>query len=682
MGKQKAISGNQITSTAKNKTTRLIFLLVIIIYTFILYGNTLNNRYSLDDYIIKGKSAQLVKEGIASIGDIFTTTYTSRSTSDGLEKSYGYRPLVRTVFAIEYSLFGLNPRISHLINVLIYLLMVLVLYQVLRRIFRNYSIWFPFVIILLFIAHPVHTEVVDSLKNRDELLSMLFSLLSLQLLLKYADKNKVIFLVIALLSYILAFLAKPTALAFWFVFPLTLYFFTNMKLKKIGIIFGLLSIMIVIGGMMPFWFLEKVRNFSMVENPLYFEDNIWYILGTGMYSLGYYFKILLIPHPLLYYYGYNMIPLVNLGNIWVILSIVFHLGILLIALWKFREKHVISYAILFYLVTIAMFSNIVQAAPGIIAERFLLIPSLGFVIVLAWLMFKLFKAKPESPVNKGASIFFTLILTVVVLVPYSYKTIHRNALWYSDLTLYRADMKYLDNSVKAHDLLGTRIMRKVELELSKQVNVAQFLMPEIEKALNHFQRAVEIWPGHAASWKNMAMIYNHPRIAEHLIAKGDTSTAVLYKRKAISSFRRALEIEAGDAKALFNLGLTYENMGIFDSSAYFYEQCIYFNPDDIDSRSRLANLNFMRGDEKEAIRLNIEIIRLDPQEALPYVNFGNYFMMKGDTLKAVESYEEAALRNTRPQVFSFLGQYFLDKGDMEKAKIYRDKYLEAVQPRQ
>ncbi|MBE9485041.1 MAG: DUF1736 domain-containing protein, partial [Bacteroidetes bacterium] len=374
MGKKKAISGNQIASTAKNKTTRLIFLLIIIIYTFILYGNTLNNRYSIDDYIIQGKSGQLVKEGIASIGDIFTTTYTSKSTKDGPEKSYGYRPLVRTVFAIEYSLFGLNPRIGHLINVLIYLLMVLVLYQVLRRIFRGYSIWFPFVIILLFIAHPVHTEVVASLKNRDEMLSMLFSLLTLQMLLKYADRNKVIFLIIGLLSYILAFLAKPTALTFWFVFPLSLYFFTNMKWKKIGIIFGLLTIMIVIGGMMPFWFLEKVRNFSMVENPLYFEDNIWYILGTGMYSLGYYFKILLIPHPLLYYYGYNMIPLVNLGNIWVILSIIFHLGILLIAIWKFREKHVISYAILFYLFTIAMYSNIVQPAPGIIAERFLLIP--------------------------------------------------------------------------------------------------------------------------------------------------------------------------------------------------------------------------------------------------------------------------------------------------------------------
>jgi tetratricopeptide (TPR) repeat protein len=685
MGKQKAISGNQITSPTKNKTSKLIFLLIIIIYTFILYGNTLNNKYSLDDYIIKGENSLLVKKGIGAIGEIFTSTYTTKSSvlaGEGPEKSYGYRPLVRTVFAIEYSLFGLNPRISHLINVLIYLLMVLVLYQVLRRIFRDYSIWFPFVITLLFIAHPVHTEVVASLKNRDELLSMLFSLLTLQLLLKYYDKNKIVFLLIGLLTYILAFLSKPTALAFLLVFPLTMYFFTDMKPKKIWIMLAFLVLMAVIGGIMPFWFLERARSFSMVENPLYFVDSIWYIIGTGMYSLGYYFRLLLVPYPLLYYYGYDMIPIVNLANIWVILSIVFHLGIFLIALLKFKEKHVISFAILFYLVTIAMFSNIVMPVPGIIGERFLLIPSLGFVIVLAWLIFRLFKAKPQTNDNSGARIFFVMVLTALVLIPYSYKTINRNKGWYSDISLYRADMKFLDNSVKAHDLLGTTSMRRIELELSKQVNVAKFLMPDIKKALNHFQRAVEIWPGHASSWKNMAMIYNHPRIAEHLIAKGDTTMAVLYKRKAVSSFRKALEIEAEDAKTLFNLGLTYEYMGTFDSAAYFYQQCIDFSPDIINPRSRLADLNFMRGDEKEAIRLNMEIIRLDPQEALPYVSFGNYFMMKGDTLKAVESYEEAARRNTRPEVFSFLGQYFLEKGDMEKAKIYRDKYLEAVQPRQ
>ena len=354
----------------------------------------------------------------------------------------------------------------------------------------------------------------------------------------------------------------------------------------------------------------------MIENPLYFEDNIWYILGTGMYSLGYYFKILLIPHPLLYYYGFDMVPVVNLGNIWVLLSILGYAGILAIAIWKFKEKHVISFAILFYLLTIAMFSNIVQPAPGIIAERFLLAPSLGFVIVLAWLIFKLFKANPEASENTNARIFFVMILTAIILIPYSYKTIQRNKRWYSDLSLYKADMKYLDNSVKAHDLLGTAIMKKTEVELSKQVNVAKFLMPDIEKSINHFKRAVEIWPGHLSSWKNLGMIYNNPRVADHFVASGDTVRFVAYKKNAISSFKKALELAPTDGKALFNLGLTYENVGMYDSATYFYQICVDNDDNIINPRSRLADLRFMQGDEQEAVRLNVEITRIDPSASL------------------------------------------------------------------
>lgn len=680
MGKKKALQAEPESLNNQHRTTKIIFLFVIVIFTFLLYGNTLQNQYSLDDYIIQGESAQLVKEGIRSIDDIFTSTYTSRSGAEGIEKSYGYRPLVRTLFAIEYSLFGMNPRAGHMINILLYLTLVLVLYKLLQRLLRNYSIWFPFIITLLFIAHPVHTEVVASLKNRDELLSMLLSLVALRNVIRYADHKKVVFLVIGLFTYALAFLAKPTALTFWFVFPLTLYFFTNMHWKNIGKVFGLLVIMIILGGMVPFWFLDRVRDFSMIENPLYFEDNIWNILGTGMYSLGYYLKILIIPHPLLYYYGYDMIPVVNLANIWVILSILFHLGILYIAIRKFREKHILSYAIFFYLFTIAMFSNIVRPAPGIIAERFLLVPSLGFVMVLAWFLFKLFKARPESGSNSPARIFFVLLITAIILGPYSYKVYKRNQKWYSDMTLYRADMKFLDNSVKAHDLMGTTLMNRVEVELAKPVNVAKFLMPDIERAIGHFQRAVEIWPAHTSSWTNLGMIYNNPRIAEHLMASGQTDKALRFKRKAVNSFKKAIELEPDHGKALFNLGLTYEYVGDVDSAAYYYERCIEANDEIINPRSRLADIRFMQGYEQEAIRLNMEIIRLDPEEALPYVSFGNYYIYKGDTAKAVQSYEEAAVRNARPEVFAFLSDYYENQGDMEKARQYRKKYLEATKP--
>jgi tetratricopeptide (TPR) repeat protein len=241
-------------------------------------------------------------------------------------------------------------------------------------------------------------------------------------------------------------------------------------------------------------------------------------------------------------------------------------------------------------------------------------------------------------------------------------------------------MKFLDNSVKAHDLMGTTIMRNVEVELAKPVNVAKFLMPDIEKAIGHFERAVEIWPGHTSSWTNLGMIYNNPRIAEHLMASGQTNKAMSFKRNAVNSFKKAIELEPEDGKSLFNLGLTYEYVGDTDSAAFYYERCIEANNEIINPRSRLADIRFMQGYEQEAIRLNMEIIRIDPEEALPYVSFGNYYIIKGDTAKAIQSYEEAALRNARPEVFAFLSDYYESQGDIEKSREYRKMYLEATKP--
>ena len=669
---------NDPAQNAINKKTRMLFLLVIVLYTFVLYGNTLRNGYSLDDYIILGMETKLQEDGLKAIGDIFTTTYTSVSSVDGVEKSYGYRPIVRLIYALEYGIFGVKPGVAHFINILLYLAVVLVLYRILQRIFKGYSHWFPFVIILLFIAHPIHTEVVASLKNRDELLSMLFSLLTLQMLLRYSDRSKTVYLVYGLIFYGLAILSKPTAFAFWFVYPLTLYFFTDMKWKKILSIFGMITLMIVLSGVIPLWLLDRVRNVSMVDNPLFFEDNFWNILGTSFYSLGYYFRLLVIPFPLLYFYGYDMIPVVNLANGWVWLSIVLHIALLGVAIWKIREKHVLAYAILFYLFTIAMFSNIVNPAVGIIAERFAFIPSIGFSIALAWLIFMLFKANPALTRIKRSRIFAVVAFTFLIMIPYTVITVNRNRDWFSEESLYRADMKHLDNSVKAHNLMGTKIMRKIEIELSKSVNVAKFLMPDIQEALGHFKRATEIYPGHTSSWINMGMIYNNPRIGEHLLARGDTSEFMQYKRSAVSSFSKAIELEPGDGKALFNLGFTYENLGKVDSALYYYEQCIRFNPQIINPRSRMANLMFMQGKIDEALEYNRQIMYIDPNESLPYVNFGNYYMMMGDTIKAITNFEEAALRNARPEVYAFLAQYYTEIGNTAKAREYDAKYNAAL----
>ncbi|MES2763000.1 MAG: hypothetical protein V4677_12380, partial [Bacteroidota bacterium] len=91
-----------------------------------LYGNSLKNKYSLDDdyvtvtnFPVKGKefspNHKLVSKGFGGIVKIWKSRYAHDS-----EASFDYRPFVTTTFAIEYAIFGQNPFISHLVNLLLY----------------------------------------------------------------------------------------------------------------------------------------------------------------------------------------------------------------------------------------------------------------------------------------------------------------------------------------------------------------------------------------------------------------------------------------------------------------------------------------------------------------------------------------------------------------------------------
>src|SRR6185503_709919 len=118
----------------------------------------------------------VVKQGTSSIPLIFKTSYRFgyRAGDDEL-----YRPIPLAVFATLWQYFPDNPFPFHLVNVLLYALSAFVLYKVLRRIFAGYHSLLSFAATLLFIAHPLHTEVVSNIKSLDEIASFLFALVTL-----------------------------------------------------------------------------------------------------------------------------------------------------------------------------------------------------------------------------------------------------------------------------------------------------------------------------------------------------------------------------------------------------------------------------------------------------------------------------------------------------------------------
>ncbi|MCB9185507.1 MAG: tetratricopeptide repeat protein [Flavobacteriales bacterium] len=138
--------------------------------TVAVHSPVLFNGYNLDDELVT-RNHRLTSKGISAIPEIYRSPY----YEDEQGYSYGYRPTVLASFAIEHSLFGESPFMGHLINLLLYAITVVLIFSLVLKIFPD-KWWLAFGTALLFTIHPIHTEVVASIKNRDEILSLLFGL--------------------------------------------------------------------------------------------------------------------------------------------------------------------------------------------------------------------------------------------------------------------------------------------------------------------------------------------------------------------------------------------------------------------------------------------------------------------------------------------------------------------------
>ena len=198
--------------------------LIVFLFAFLLYASCIPNDYNLDDELVT-RQHRLTSQGISAIPEIFRSNY----YQDESGYKYEYRPIVLVSFALEHEIFGDNPHVSHFFNVLLYALMCLLLWRVLKRLMVRYPPLLILFIMLLYIAHPSHTEVVDSIKNRDEILALGFGLSALLCSIQWLASGRWWFVMLAFLSASVALLSKSSVSAFCLAAPVLILFFNTIN---------------------------------------------------------------------------------------------------------------------------------------------------------------------------------------------------------------------------------------------------------------------------------------------------------------------------------------------------------------------------------------------------------------------------------------------------------------------
>ena len=207
---------------------------LVLLAAFLVHANTLGHNYALDDSIVITDN-QFTKEGLAGMGSIFSKDtfygFFKKDGKDNLVQGGRYRPLSLAMFALEYELFGENPFIGHLLNVLLFALLCALIFQFLRTLLRDHrhSDLLALLTALLFAVHPVHSEVVANIKGRDEILALLFAVLSFKYILTYVDNKKLSSLILSGFFLFLGSMSKENAITFVLIIPIGLMLFRGLK---------------------------------------------------------------------------------------------------------------------------------------------------------------------------------------------------------------------------------------------------------------------------------------------------------------------------------------------------------------------------------------------------------------------------------------------------------------------
>jgi tetratricopeptide (TPR) repeat protein len=585
--------------------------LLLVILGFIIYSNSVDNEYALDDgIVIQGN--EYVQKGFGGIKKILTTdAYDSFYRQMGASQQLAggrYRPLSIVTFAIEQSLFGSDANaktaldiayIRHLFNVVFYILSIVVLLYFLRNYIFKQNHLIAFVASLLFLIHPIHTEVVANAKSRDEILSFLFIILTFIFALNYRDSKDKKQLACGLVFYFLACLSKEYAIVLVVLLPMMLYIVKGDSIPQSVI------------ASIPFFavaFLYMMIRFKIVgagaaaESPDVLNAPFKFTKGnerlaTKIEILDHYLKLLFYPNPLSSDYSYSSIPYKNFKNGWVWLSILIHISLIVATIKLFFKRNILAFALAIYLLNLFMVSNLLMEIGATMGERLVYHSSLGFIMAVSIGIVWLFDKIKNVPVRTAVSVGVGIIVTVWC----SEKVIARNAQWKNDTTLFMKDVETVPNSVLVNGNIG-----KAYYDISQKPENKPREKELIYKGIYHLEKAVSIHPKYVNGYINLGVAYYALKDFDKAKKYWEITRQLYPNNPYLLNNLRALSF-AFYTEAMGIVSKT-KDKDQMQKAIKDLESATELDPNNPDFRYDLGGLNYMTG--------NVEKARVDWQQVL------------------------------------------------------------------
>ena len=609
-------------------------LFLVFFIPLLLYINTTQNSFTFDDHFAVSKI------GISDIPRILSNPWI---VDDGVD--IDYRPLAQITFAFEYSLFGENPGLSHFFNALIYAILVFLVFRQLKVWLKSEESSILWLSIAIFASHPLHTEVVASLKNRDDLLSFVFAMVYLWHCGKYFEGGRVKHIFFGAIGLTLSVFSKLTMVPVIAFVPLVGYFFYKPNWRKYITLVGMSALVLI-----SFYLFRKIfihlndngtyREIFFFENPLVDEKLAAYKIVTGFKVFFWYLAKLIAPLNLGFYYGYNTIPVAQNFEVGVVFGLLSMGGLIYYAVYSIRRNPLFTFFIVLLLISVFLYTNMIVLNAGIVSERAMLLASMPFSVLVVLAVRHAFnKWLPGS--------YHHVALLSLVICLFTIKTVTRNSNWKNNLVLMKNDIAYLDKSAFAHYMYAVELEKQCRQTYSDSCYTA---------VVQQYERSLEIIPDNTNTLTKLGAFYTE--------MSNQPSLGLPYLEKAV-------EISPDYPRNTYLLARSHHVVQNFNEAITYYETTLRNNPEHDLAMYYLSQLYFETKQKEKAYELVKKMAEMYPNADLAYLNLGVFYRKDGNIDASIQALEKAVERGNRQEkLLSDIAQYYKERGNNQKESYY------------
>jgi len=414
---------------------------------------SLGNGYTYDDGFIVAVNKRI--QSLHSIPALFTDSYWGADVQAG-----GYRPLTLALFAIERWAGGTRVIAFHIANILLYAALCWAVFALARRCLPLVAAW---IAAALFAVHPVHVEAVANIVGQAELIAALACVGGVLLYVRERNTERMRWP--ATLGIIACFIVATLAKENGAVFPVLLLaaeltiVLDRRPIAQRFVTARPLVLLLVVVGLVYVWVRSAVLG-SLAGMPphiayvgLHLTNAHRVLTMIGMAKE--WARLLLWPARLAAEYSPPMTPFaigMSAEQLPGLLALIITLG----AFWEAIKRgwHDVAFGLAWTIIAMLPISGFLVATGFILAERTMMLPSVGAMIAVVGIGRRLWAAIPLQRRSALAVRSLAVGALGLVLALGFARSSRRQLVWQNDATLFPITVGDAPNSYRAHQIFG------------------------------------------------------------------------------------------------------------------------------------------------------------------------------------------------------------------------------------